>query len=111
MERHPRPKLSGFTGKYKSGIKGLHHAAYRCRNTEETRKFYEDFIGLKMTEALHLKLDDGSHVLHSLFQLDDGSAIAFFDAPSRPFDFKEQSDFDVHIAFEVDVDTLKNVYG
>ena len=50
MERHPRPKLSGFTGKYKSGVKGLHHAAYRCRNTEETRKFYEDFIGLKMNE-------------------------------------------------------------
>ena len=107
MERHPRPKLSGFTGKYKSGVKGLHHAAYRCRNTEETRKFYEDFIGLKMTEALHLKLDDGSHVLHSFFQLDDGSALAFFDVPSRPFDFKEQSDFDVHIAFEVDMETLE----
>ena len=46
-----------------------------------------------MVEALHLKMEDGSHVLHSFFQLDDGSALAFFDAPSRPFDFKEQSDF------------------
>lgn len=107
MKRHPRPKLAGFTGKYKSGVKGLHHTAFRCRNTEETRKFYEDFIGLKLTEALHLKLDDGTHVLHSFFQLDDGSAIAFFDAPSRPFNFKEQSDFDLHIAFEVDMNTLK----
>nr|HIA88594.1 VOC family protein [Gammaproteobacteria bacterium] len=23
-------------------IKGLHHNAYRCRNSEETRCFYED---------------------------------------------------------------------
>ena len=107
MARYERPKLSGFTGKRRSGIKGLHHAAYRCKNTEETRKFYEDFIGIKMVEALHLKMEDGSHVLHSFFQLDDGSALAFFDAPSRPFDFKDQSDFDVHIAFEVDMDTLK----
>ena len=27
-------------------IKGLHHAAYRCRDAEETRKFYEEFLGL-----------------------------------------------------------------
>ena len=27
-------------------IKGLHHNAYRCRDSEETRKFYEDFLGL-----------------------------------------------------------------
>ena len=27
-------------------IKGLHHNAYRCRDAEETRKFYEDFLGL-----------------------------------------------------------------
>ena len=71
MAKYERPKLSGFTGKRRSGIKGLHHAAYRCKNTEETRKFYEDFIGLKMVEALHLKMEDGSHVLHSFFQLDD----------------------------------------
>ena len=26
-------------------IKGLHHNAYRCKDSEETRKFYEDFLG------------------------------------------------------------------
>jgi catechol 2,3-dioxygenase-like lactoylglutathione lyase family enzyme len=26
-------------------IKGLHHNAYRCRNSEQTREFYEDFLG------------------------------------------------------------------
>ena len=27
-------------------IRNLHHAAYRCRDSEETRQFYEDFLGL-----------------------------------------------------------------
>ena len=26
-------------------IKGLHHNAYRCRDSEETRRFYEGFLG------------------------------------------------------------------
>ena len=32
-------------------IKGLHHNAYRCRDSEETRKFYEDFLGLELAGA------------------------------------------------------------
>lgn len=50
---------------------------------------------------MHIKMGD-ENVLHTFFQLDDGSCLAFFDAPKRPFDFKQQSDLDVHIAFEVD---------
>jgi len=33
-------------------IKGLHHNAYRCRDSEETRRFYEDFLGLPLAGAL-----------------------------------------------------------
>lgn len=29
-------------------VKGLHHVAYRCRDAETTRQFYEDFIGLQV---------------------------------------------------------------
>ena len=32
-------------------IKGLHHNAYRCRDSEETRIFYEDFLGLRLVSA------------------------------------------------------------
>jgi len=35
-------------------IKGLHHAAYRCRDSEETRAFYEDFLGLPLATAVQL---------------------------------------------------------
>ena len=26
-------------------VNGLHHIAYRCRDAEETRRFYEDLLG------------------------------------------------------------------
>ena len=35
-------------------IKGLHHNAYRCRDSEETREFYEDFLGLELAGALEI---------------------------------------------------------
>jgi catechol 2,3-dioxygenase-like lactoylglutathione lyase family enzyme len=38
-------------------IKGLHHDAYRCRDSEETRGFYEDFLGLRFVSAC--AIDEG----------------------------------------------------
>ena len=35
-------------------IHGLHHNAYRCRDSEKTRIFYEDFLGLPFAEALKI---------------------------------------------------------
>ena len=92
-------------------IKGLHHNAYRCRDSEETRRFYEDFLGLPLVNAFRIETTQtgrstGSGVLHSFFQLGDGSALAFFEAPDMPFEFKEQHDFDLHIALEVEPDVL-----
>ncbi len=85
-------------------IKGLHHNAYRCRNSEETRAFYEDFLGLPLSGALEIvetKSGRPAKVLHTFFRLDDGSFLAFFEEPDMPFDFKPQRDFDLHIALEV----------
>lgn len=93
-------------------IKGLHHNAYRCRDSEETRKFYEDFLGLPLAGALQIgetKTGRAARVLHTFFGLDDGSFLAFFEAPDEPFEFKPQSDFDLHIALEVQPDDLKRM--
>lgn len=90
-------------------IKGLHHNAYRCRDSEETRLFYEEFLGLPLVKAFEItetKSGRQTHVLHSFYQLEDGSCLAFFEAPGSPFDFKEQHDFDLHIALEVDYEDL-----
>ena len=89
-------------------IKGLHHNAYRCRDSEETRQFYEDFLGLPLVGALAIgETGRGTDALHTFFQMDDGSCLAFFEVPSMPFEFRDQHDFDLHIALEVEPDVLK----
>ena len=53
----------------------------------------------------------GAGVLHTFFQLDDGSCLAFFEAPDMPFEFKDQHDFDLHIALEVEPDALDQMFA
>jgi len=64
-------------------IHGLHHFAYRCRDAEETRRFYEDVLGLPLA---HIIQEDhvpstGAYCpyVHIFFEMGDGSFIAFFD--------------------------------
>ena len=94
-------------------IKGLHHNAYRCRDSEETRRFYEDFLGLPLADAFEITesmTGRRTSVLHSFYRLGDGSFLAFFEVPDSPFEFKAQHDFDLHIALEVDQETLGNMF-
>ena len=64
-------------------IQQLHHSAYRARDAEETRHFYEDILGLPLYHIIQ-----SDHVpstgeycpyTHIFFRLQDGSFIAFFD--------------------------------
>lgn len=94
-------------------IKGLHHKAYRCRNSHETRVFYEEFLGLPLAGALVInetKTGRDTKVLHSFYQMGDGSYIAFFEAPDRPFEFKDHHDYDLHLALEVSMDDLHAMF-
>ena len=91
-------------------IKGLHHNAYRCRDSEETRRFYEGFLGLPLAEVLEIKETKSgrkTQTLHTFYRLGDGSFLAFFETDDFPFEFKPQHDFDLHIALEVDAATLE----
>ena len=95
-------------------IKGLHHNAYRCRDSEETRRFYEGFLGLPLACTLRIaetKTGRKTETLHTFYQLDDGSFLAFFEAPDMPFEFKEQHDFDLHIALEVEPGALDKMFA
>jgi catechol 2,3-dioxygenase-like lactoylglutathione lyase family enzyme len=94
-------------------IQGLHHNAYRCRDSEATRAFYEDFLGLPLVHAFEIretKTGRETRVLHSFYRMADGSCLAFFEAPDRPFDFKDQHDYDLHIALQVDRETLATMF-
>ena len=91
-------------------IKGLHHNAYRCSDSERTRRFYEDFLGLPLATAFELgetKTGRKVEALHSFYRMGDGSFLAFFEVPGMPFEFKAQHDFDLHIALEVERDVLE----
>jgi catechol 2,3-dioxygenase-like lactoylglutathione lyase family enzyme len=95
-------------------LKGLHHNAYRCRDSEETRRFYEDFLGLPLVNAFRIgqtKSGRETSTLHSFYEMDDGSCLAFFEDPARPFDFKAQHDFDLHIALEVTPEDLHTMFA
>jgi catechol 2,3-dioxygenase-like lactoylglutathione lyase family enzyme len=93
-------------------LKKLHHCAVRCSDSERTRAFYEGFLGLPLAAALDLRetaTGRKTRVLHTFYQLDDGSFLAFFEAPDMPFDFKPQHDFDLHIALEVEEADLEKM--
>ena len=95
-------------------IKGLHHNAYRCRDSEETRRFYEEFLRLPLSHTLEIKetlSGRKTETLHTFYRLGDGSYLAFFEAPDMTFDFKRQHDYDLHIALEVGEAVLERKFA
>src|SRR5262249_28677449 len=87
-------------------IKGLHHNAYRCRDSEETRVFYEDFLGLRLVSAF--EIDEGRG-LDTFFAMDDGTCLAFFEVPRTAVAFKQVHDLDLHSALGVEPDVFDNM--
>lgn len=64
-------------------VRSLHHFAWRCRDCEETRHFYEDLLGLPLVHVIqsdHVpSTGENCPYVHIFFQMKDGSYIAFFD--------------------------------
>jgi catechol 2,3-dioxygenase-like lactoylglutathione lyase family enzyme len=87
-------------------LKGVHHTAFRCRDAEETRAFYQDVLGLPLKAALMFDEEPGTgrHMpyMHLFFEMADGNYIAFFDVPESADEsrFGIKSGFDLHIAME-----------
>lgn len=93
-------------------IRRLHHSAQRCRDSEETRRFYEDFLGLPLANALRIETTKSGRpveMIHTFYRMGDGSFLAFFEVPDCPFSFVDQHDFDLHIALEVDEPVLERM--
>jgi len=64
-------------------ISGLNHFAWRCRNAEETRHFYEDILGLPLVHVIRNdyvpSTGEYSPHVHIFFRMGDNSYVAFFD--------------------------------
>ncbi|MFN0163215.1 MAG: VOC family protein [Burkholderiales bacterium] len=90
-------------------ISSVHHLAFRCRDAEETRRFYEDVLGLELTAALALDEVSGTNAreryMHLFFRMAGGDFVAFFDVPDHlddPAQFDRKWGFDQHFAMAVD---------
>ena len=64
-----------------SAVLRLHHFAYRCRDAEETRQFYEDVLGLPLVhvveESAVPSTGEKTPFVHLFFELKDGSSSRF----------------------------------
>lgn len=64
-------------------VHSLHHFAWRCRDAEATRHFYEDLLGLPLVHVIQLdhvpSTGEYCPYVHIFFEMADGSYIAFFD--------------------------------
>ena len=97
-------------------IQGLHHFAWRCRDAEETRHFYEDILGLPLVHVVkeeHVpSTGEYCPFVHLFFEFADRSHIAFFDLgdngssvpdPATP---RWVNHFAMAVANEVELDAM-----
>lgn len=89
-------------------ITNAHHIAYRCRDAEQTRWFWEEVLGLKLAAAMdfeeHSGVGEPRKYMHLFFAMQDGNFVAFFDDPDnveKNFFDEKMDGFDAHIAMEV----------
>ena len=98
-----------------AAIQQLHHYAYKARDAEETRHFYEDILGLPLYHIIQSDYvpSTGEYCpyTHFFFRLQDGSFIAFFDLGDdvKPDPSPNTPLWVNHIAFRVNtVQELEN---
>jgi catechol 2,3-dioxygenase-like lactoylglutathione lyase family enzyme len=87
-------------------VKKIHHQSYACWDSEETRRFYEDVLGMPLIATVVLEdtlRNDGSKYCHTFFELADGNVLAFFEHMSlfNPKDFTARSGSHCHVALGV----------
>jgi glyoxylase I family protein len=89
-----------------NSVRRIHHQAYACWDSEETRHFYEDILGMPLVATIMLEdplRTDGSMYCHTFFEIADGSVLAFFEHTSlfHPKGFAARSGFHRSVALEV----------
>jgi glyoxylase I family protein len=61
--------------------RGIHHAAFVCKDVEETIRFYQGFLGFPLVELVENRDYRGSS--HFFFDLGNGNLLGFFDFPGH----------------------------
>jgi glyoxylase I family protein len=60
-------------------VGGVHHLALICKDTEETIKFYQEFLGFPLVELVENRDYAGSN--HFFFDIGNHNLLGFFDFP------------------------------
>ncbi|MDE0987821.1 MAG: VOC family protein [Pseudomonadales bacterium] len=88
-------------------VKGIHHVAYRCRDTRETVDFYRDLLGMEfklaMAENRVPSTGEPDPYMHVFMDAGMGNVLAFFELPNSPEMGRDENtpEWVQHIAFEV----------
>jgi glyoxylase I family protein len=85
-----RERRAGLRDKYlhpladrpASTARGVHHAAFICKDVEETIRFYQDFLGFPLVELVENRDYQGSS--HFFFDIGNRNLLGFFDFPGHP---------------------------
>jgi glyoxylase I family protein len=83
--------------------RGIHHAAFVCRDVEETIRFYQGFLGFPLVELVENRDYTGSS--HFFFDLGNGNLLGFFDFPGHDHEpYQETIGALQHLAISVTAD-------
>lgn len=93
--------------------RGIHHAAYRCRDANETVAFYKRALDMDLMLAISEdrvpSTKEPDPYMHIFLDAGRGNVLAFFEIPNSPPMGRDENTpaWVQHLAFEVeDLDTL-----
>jgi glyoxylase I family protein len=85
---------------------GIHHAAFVCKDVEETIRFYQEFLGFPLVELVENRDYIGSS--HFFFDLGNRTLLGFFDFPGHDHEpYKETIGALQHLAISVDAERFE----
>ncbi|MET8644834.1 VOC family protein [Streptomyces sp. NPDC004096] len=80
--------------------RGIHHAAFICRDVEETILFYRDVMGFPLVDLFENRDYPGS--THFFLDIGNKNILAFFDFPGYPHpDYEESIGGSHHLSLSV----------
>jgi glyoxylase I family protein len=83
-----------------STARGIHHAAFVCKDVEQTIEFYQGFLGFPLVELVENRDYAGSS--HFFFDLGNDTLLGFFDFPGHDHEpFAETIGALQHLAISV----------
>ncbi|MGW2939333.1 VOC family protein [Streptomyces sp. NPDC001156] len=92
----------------KTSSRGLHHAAFICRDVEETILFYRDVMGFPLVDLVENRDYPGS--THFFLDIGNGNMLAFFDFPGHPHpEYAETIGGGHHVALSVTDETFADI--